>query len=1029
MTNVRFLLSTLAFAILFVGSSTAQIFFTETFEGTMGANGIPAGWTETGLSTDGIFVVGDDAAASSAYITAPVAIQGTKFAFTNDDACNCDKSEDRLILPMQNFTGMVGVNLYFDQWMDAVYGGSGTVEVSTTGTAGPWTTVYTMTSTAGWVNDVQVNLSAYAGNATVYIAFRYNDGAVWADALGIDDVKLEQIAVLTPEVGISSVTPGEYTLIPVTQATSFPVSATVNNTGAAAAANITLTTNVYKLPNTTTAVYTGTGSTTNLAVGANAVINLATPFVPAAPAEGSYAFEHVISGDVGGNTTNDTFVYVVDIDSITYARDNGSPDQGIGANPGTAVTVGNNFTLNSNASLDSVLFFVAPGVAGVGDTCRVIVAPTTAGVPNNTGYLGQSAIYVFTPADTVAVLTLPVRDSFGGQLVLAPGTYFIGIEKFASGVNYGLQCSDEIFTENTVYANLNGGAYATLNSLLAGFDRSPIIRGFFHNVCNLTATTNATNATCTSGTGSATVTPANGTAPYVYTWSNGQTSASINNLVAGTYNVTLTDQFGCSFSTSVSVGTTNTTITTTTPTTTNSACGGATGSASVNPNNGTAPYTYIWTNGGTTQTINNIAAGGYGVTITDANGCVGVVSQITVNNPNSPVASISNQNNNACNGDANGSATATATGGTSPYSYNWTNGNNTDQSTGLAAGVYSVTVTDAASCANVTSVTITEPSALSVTANATATADVSCFGGNNGAAGVAAAGGTPTYSYTWSNGGNTASITGLTAGTYDVTVTDNNSCVATIAVTVSEPASALSVTGNSNDISCNGSADGDATASAAGGTSPYSYSWSNGSTGATVNGLTAGQYSVTATDANGCVASVSALTVTEPTALNVGVTATDASAFGSTDGAVNVEVGGGTGAYSYTWSNGATTEDLNGVAAGTYTVTVTDGNGCTDTASGIVDQPSTIGVSNSSININVFPNPADKVATLTITLANSSDVTIEVTNVTGQVLRTINDANVLDNQYTLNTSEWAAGVYFVRVVAGNDTATYRLTKK
>jgi hypothetical protein len=97
--------------ILLNCKTNAQIFFNETFEGTMGANGIPPGWTETGNSTDGIYTVGNAAAASSAYVTMPAAIQGTKFAFTNDDACNCDKSVDRLILPTQNFTGMAGVNL------------------------------------------------------------------------------------------------------------------------------------------------------------------------------------------------------------------------------------------------------------------------------------------------------------------------------------------------------------------------------------------------------------------------------------------------------------------------------------------------------------------------------------------------------------------------------------------------------------------------------------------------------------------------------------------------------------------------------------------------------------------------------------------------------------------------------------------------------------------------------------------------------------------------------------------------------
>jgi trimeric autotransporter adhesin len=1033
MTNVRLFFSTLACSILFLSTSNAQIFFTETFEGTMGANGIPAGWSETGLSTDGIYTVGDAAAASSPYVTMPPAIQGTKFAFTNDDACGndpvaCNKSVDRLILPTQNFTGMAGVELIFDLFHDGAYGGIGTVEVSTAGTAGPWTTVATLSTNAAWQNDLTISLAAYAGQNNITIAFRYNDGGAWAGAMGVDEVRLQTLTVLTPEVSIASVTPSEYTLIPQNQVTNFPVSALVTNSGSGAAATVNLTTNVFKLPNTTTPVYTQTGSTANLAAGASATINL-TAFTPTAPTLGDYIFRHVISGNTGV-ITNDSFSYGVSVVPNFYARDNGIPDEGIGAGAGTAVIIGNVFDITTNTQLDSVLFFCYPGALGLNDTIRVRIASTVAGVPSNTGYVGQSAIYRFTDLDTAgAVKTLPVTTLAGGALTLTPGKYFIGIEKFLTGDNYGLQCASSIFTPNTVYANLNNGAYSPLNTLLAGFNFTPIVRGFFRQACTVTSTTNGTNATCTGSTGTATATPANGSAPFTYAWSNGQTNATASNLVAGNYSVTVTDAAGCSVTNTVTVGSTSTTITTNTPTTTNSSCGGATGSASVNPSNGTAPYNYTWSNGGNTQTINNIAAGTYIVTITDANGCVGTVSGILVNNPNAPTASITAFTPVSCNGGNNGQATAAATGGTAPYNFSWNNGATTATATGLVAGVYTANITDAASCSGIATVTITEPTALTATVNTAATANVSCFGGNNGAASVAVSGGTTAYAYAWSNGGNAATISGLTAGTYTVTVSDANLCTRTVSVTVTQPATALAVTGNSNDISCNGAANGTATASATGGTAPYSYTWSNAANGASLNALAAGTYTVTATDANGCVAAATAVTVTEPTALNVGVTATAASAFGATDGAVNISVGGGTTPYSFAWSNGTTTQDLNGVAAGTYTVTVTDGNGCTDIHVATVSQPSTLGVTNGNISIAVFPNPTESVATLSVALVNSSDVTIEISNVSGQVIRTINDATVLNNQYTLNTTEWASGVYFVRVTAGKDTATYKLTKK
>jgi trimeric autotransporter adhesin len=1028
MTNVRLLLSTLACAVLFINSSNAQIFFTETFEGTMGANGIPTGWTETGLSTDGIWNVNTSAVASSPFLTYPAPASGTRFAYSNDDACNCNKSADRMIMPAQNFTGMVGVNLIFNGYLNGGYGETGVVQVSTNGGT-TWATVYTLAANpAAWQNNLTVNLNAYAGQTNVLISFLYSDNNDWAYGIGIDDVRLEQLTALLPEVGITSVNPGQYTVMPANQVTSFAIGATVNNSGSAAAANVTLTTNVFKLPNTTTPVYTGTGSTANLAAGATATINAATAFTPAAPVAGEYIFQSIISGNTG-STANDTAFYGLFVADSTYARDDATVSAALGiTGQGNEGILGNTYDINTNSTLTSVLFATNGVGAGpaVGDTTQVLIYATTAGVPTGAP-IATSAFYIYTATDTGAVVRTVAINGSTGLAVTAGTKIFVALKEFPRTDNLGILVSEEIWTPNTSFGSVNGGAWTPLETF--GFPNPVLIRANLRQVCNLTATTTSTNATCTGGTGSATVTPASGTTPYVFNWSNGQTNATANNLVAGNYTVTVTDNTGCSVTRSVTVSSTSTTITTATPTTTNSACGGATGSASVNPTNGTAPYVYAWSNGGNTQTIVNIAAGSYTVTVTDANGCVGTVSGIIVNNPNAPTASISAFTAVACNGGATGQATAAASGGTAPYTFIWSNGANTAAANGLVAGVYTATVTDAASCLGVTSVTITQPTALAVTANASATANVSCFGGNNGAAGVAAAGGTPNYTYVWSNGGNTATITGLTAGTYTATVTDANLCNSTLAITVTQPASALSVTANSTDILCNGATNGTATATGAGGTAPYSYTWSNGANGAAANGLAAGTYSVTATDANGCVADVAGLTVTEPSALNVGITVTDASAFGVADGSVNIAVGGGTGTYTYLWSNGATTEDLTGVVAGTYTVTVTDANGCSDTEVGTVDQPSTVGATNANINISVFPNPADASATLSINLVNSSDVIIEITNVTGQLISVINDAAVLNNNYTLNTSEWAAGVYFVRVTAGNDTATYRVTKK
>ena len=180
------------------------------------------------------------------------------------------------------------------------------------------------------------------------------------------------------------------------------------------------------------------------------------------------------------------------------------------------------------------------------------------------------------------------------------------------------------------------------------------------------------------------------------------------------------------------------------------------------------------------------------------------------------------------------------------------------------------------------------------------------------AATASASGGTTGYTFSWSGGGgSSATATGLTAGTYTVTVTDANGCTDTASVTITEPTLLVASAVVDDNVSCNGGNDGEATASAAGGTTTYSYSWSNAATSANITGLTAGTYSVTVTDANGCTDSTS-VTITEPTLLVAAASVDDnVSCNGGNDGEATASAMGGTTAYTYAWSNAATTANRN----------------------------------------------------------------------------------------------------------------------
>ncbi|RFN58148.1 HYR domain-containing protein [Marixanthomonas ophiurae] len=307
-------------------------------------------------------------------------------------------------------------------------------------------------------------------------------------------------------------------------------------------------------------------------------------------------------------------------------------------------------------------------------------------------------------------------------------------------------------------------------------------------------------------------------------------------------------------------------------------------------------------------------------------------------------AFITSQTNVACNGASTGSITVSANNGTVNYDYVWSNGASTTNTssttntiTGLAAGNYSVTITDANGCTDTASATITQPTDLVVSASVNS--NVSCNGGSDGSATAAVSGGAMPYSYSWSpSGGNNATATGLSAGTYTVTVTDANGCMDTANVTITEPTALVASASVDNNVSCNGGSDGSATAAVSGGAMPYSYSWSpSGGNNATATGLSAGTYTVTVTDANGCMDSAN-VTITEPTALNATITAqTNASCPGSSDGEATVSVNGGTAGYTYSWApSGGSNATATGLSAGNYTVTVTDANGCTTTTSVII---------------------------------------------------------------------------------------------
>src|SRR6185312_742055 len=368
--------------------------------------------------------------------------------------------------------------------------------------------------------------------------------------------------------------------------------------------------------------------------------------------------------------------------------------------------------------------------------------------------------------------------------------------------------------------------------------------------------------------------------------------------------------------------------------------GGTNGSVSAILSGGTAPFTYLWApSGGSRDTATGLSAGTYTVTVEDINSNSATAS-VVVNQPNAVSANASSVTNVTCNGASNGVASASVSDGTSPYTYAWTGGATTATASGLSAGTYTVTVTDSCGGTASATATITQP-IFNVTASAVS--GTSCHGGSNGVAAVSINGGTSPFAYSWTGGATTDTARGLSAGVYTVTVTDSCGGTATSKTTINQPNAVSVATGIVDNVNCNGGSTGVADATPSGGTSPYTYAWTNGSTTATASGLSAGIYTVTVTDSCGGSASATA-NVTQPAVLSASTSLVNVTCNGGSDGKASAVLTGGTTPFTYTWSNSATTDTASGLSAGSYSVTVQDACGNSASASATITDPAVLSI-------------------------------------------------------------------------------------
>lgn len=505
--------------------------------------------------------------------------------------------------------------------------------------------------------------------------------------------------------------------------------------------------------------------------------------------------------------------------------------------------LGQTYTLSNNDFLDSVQFVLNAGTPA-NQPVRVDIYATVNGIPTGTP-IASTSTYTTTAADNTAGvnLKLPIQ---GGTLPLNAGTYFLGVIENAGNIR--LATSTSYHVPNRAFIKWDqspagANTWATVEQF--NFLVSYVINPIFQTCVPVDISETITAASCGASDGAISSTISGGTGALTSLWSNGATSDNLTGLSSGAYSLTVTDVNACSTTENIIVPSLSN-LSVNSSSNDVSCANTSTGQIILVAANGVEPYSYSWSNNVVAaDTANNLAAGTYSCTITDATGCVVVIFDTLTEL--SQIQAISNGDAIVCSPSSTADIGVSAQNGVGNYTYSWLNSTvDTSTYSNAIIGDYTCIVTDALGCTDtVNSSVILTDFDVSVTSNS-----LLCNGTNTGSVTLSATGGTTPYSYDWTNSTSTSSnISGLSGGTYECVVVDADGCIDTVSAIVTEPSELTVSVVTTDEVSGN---DGAIDLSVSGGTSPYQFIWSNGSTAEDVNNLVGDDYIFTITDANGC---------------------------------------------------------------------------------------------------------------------------------------------------------------------------------
>ncbi len=438
---------------------------------------------------------------------------------------------------------------------------------------------------------------------------------------------------------------------------------------------------------------------------------------------------------------------------------------------------------------------------------------------------------------------------------------------------------------------------------------------------------------------------------------------------------------------------------------------------------GLPPYTFVWSDGQTGSPATNLARGDYSITITDAAGCVSIDSFFI--EEDSDLEITPNITDATCSTTSDGQVLLMPTGGSAPYSYLWDNGETNQLRANLSTGLYAATVTDANGCSqSLDPIEVGSPAPIAITLDSVQAP--LCAGDENGFIDITPSGGTPPYTYTWSNGATTEDISDLMPGIYQVTINDLNCFVVPTQIVLATD-TLFAVIDSSTMLDCANDMDGLLSAAVFGGQVPYTYNWSNGATTSINSNITAGLYDLTVTDGNNCEFVLEGAEVSSPPAVMVVTTVTPASGPSALDGSITAEISGGVMPYTLVWSNGTVNRDsIGGLNPGEYCLNIADGNNCLFVFCDTVDFSVGTIIPEGWNKLEVFPNPADQLAQVSLELAESSPVQFQLFDALGKSLLHRRWEAWKNDTHRIDLSQYPSGVHWLRIKVGDQLTTRRL---